>query len=97
MGFAPGLPRAGGQPRGDEGVESVGRSSVEAKARPRPPCDDQGARMTQASDTPPEPPTEEEVRQVAELFGCSESAARRLIGEAELSGKVQPDGTIIDA
>jgi hypothetical protein len=37
-----------------------------------------------------------EIKRVAETFGCSESAARRLIAKAKLSGAVQPDGTIID-
>jgi hypothetical protein len=40
--------------------------------------------------------SDEEIKRVADTFGCSESVARRLIAEAEISGKVQPDGTIID-
>jgi hypothetical protein len=44
----------------------------------------------------PTPPSEEEVREVAEASGVSFDVARALIGQAILSETELPDGTIID-
>jgi hypothetical protein len=45
----------------------------------------------------PTPPTDEEIREVAEAFDVSLDVARTLLGSALISGTELPDGTIIDA
>jgi uncharacterized tellurite resistance protein B-like protein len=46
-----------------------------------------------AADTPT--PTDAEVQEVAELFGCSEDTARALIAAAEADGTETADGEIL--
>lgn len=44
---------------------------------------------------PPDPPSEEDVRAVAEEFGVSIEAARVLLGSALLDGTELPSGEIV--
>jgi hypothetical protein len=61
--------------------------------------DDGDGRAAEMSDTPkaPSPPTDEEIRALAEEWGISFEVARSLAGQVALDGTETADGEIVTA